>query len=76
MASGTQNLSPAACNKIQNKRITGNGVAENDFASHLLHNIIITFICGINIKITPPYLRLSKSHSPHHNFQLLFILFL
>ena len=47
MASGMQNLSPSACNKTQNKKITGNGVAGNDFASHLLYSAIITFIEGL-----------------------------
>ncbi len=45
-------------------------------ASHLLHNIIITVICGINIKMTTLCFRTSKPPSPHHNLQLLFILFL
>ena len=41
MASGTQNLPPAACNKTQNKKITGNERGRDDFASHLLSSGII-----------------------------------
>ena len=41
MASGTQNLSSKIYIKTQNKQITGNGVAENDFASHLLASVIV-----------------------------------
>ncbi len=44
LASGTQNLSPAACNKTQNKKTTGNGGGGNDFASHLLYSVIVIIV--------------------------------
>ena len=39
-----QNLSSQIYNKKQNKKITVNGVVENDFASHLLYSVIITVV--------------------------------
>ena len=74
MASSTQNLSPATCNKTQNKKITGNRGGGNYSASHLLPVTRFTVIQKLKEKI-PKCFRPSKSLSPHHNFQLLSILF-
>ncbi len=70
MASGTQNLPPAACNKTQNKKIIGNGWWELFCQSLIIQCNNYCYI-RINIKMIPLYFRPSKPPSPHHNFQLI-----
>ena len=70
MASGTQNLPPATCNKTQNKKIIGNGWWELFCQSLIIQCNNYCYI-RINIKMIPLYFRPSKPPSPHHNFQLI-----